>query len=254
MFYRLKFIFLAPLALACFNTFGQAPEQIFKEGEAAYRSGNFMLSIEKYENVLKDGVHSPEIYYDLGNTYFKLNQTGKAILFYERAALLSPNDEDVRHNLRVARAKITDDAEPTQSFILFRWFHSAKTLVPLNAWTYMALLFLWSSAIGIALWLTGSQRRLRKRGFISGMVFLGLSLFPFALAYAAYEAQKNSGAGIIIVSQTALKSAPDEAGKTTFTLHEGVKVSLLDKIGSWYKVKLANGDVGWTAESALEKI
>ena len=236
------------------DLFGQDATPLFEAGSKAYRVGNYGEAVAQYESILKMGLQSLEVYYNLGNSYYQLGQNGKAILNYERAAILAPRDEDVLFNLQLARQKLTDELERVDDFFLSRWIRWVRGCFSTKTWSFIALMFLWLSAAGWVVWLVGSERTLKKRGFIGGVVCLILSILPFALASGSAGLEKDSHAAIVVVPETAIKNAPDDAGKTENTLHEGFKVELMDKIGNWYKVKLPNGEQGWANVSALEKI
>ena len=89
----------------------KSADELWTEAERAYREGEFAEAVVAYEAIIAQGMESAELYYNLGNAYFKQNNLGRSILFYNRAQLLNPSDEDVRHNLMYARTKTKDNIQ-----------------------------------------------------------------------------------------------------------------------------------------------
>jgi tetratricopeptide (TPR) repeat protein len=225
----------------------------FQEANSDYKSGNFAVASQKYEDILKQGIASQELYYNLGNAYFKQNQLGKSVLNYERALLYGAN-EDISYNLSIARDKVKNEPEQIQPFFLRRWWDGLRRITSVDTWSVLSILLLWTGIAGFCFWLIATEREHKKRGFITGTVLLPLSLIAFLAArsnrYTLCE-RKNA---VVMIENTAVRSAPDELGTTVETLGEGVKLTILDKIGSWYKVQLSNGEQGWLTLNQIEKI
>ncbi len=254
---RTQFYFFLTLFFFGFNTektTASDAEKLFQNANQAYQAGNFTLAVEQYETILKGGkLFSTELYYNLGNGYFRLNQTGRAILNYERAARLSPTDADIQTNLAVARGRVTDDIEAVSEVFFVKWYRLLRGLLTADAWSVFALFFLWLGGGGFAVWLLGKQRMWKKRGFIVGCVALPLSFLIFLIANNAVKLSEATF-GIVMSKETAFRNAPNENAPVTSTLHEGIKVEIEDKIGDLTKVKLANGEEGWVAATDIEKI
>jgi tetratricopeptide (TPR) repeat protein len=225
----------------------------FQEANNDYKNGNFAQATQKYEALLKQNKVSPELYYNLGNAYFKQNQLGKSILNYERALLYGAN-ADVAYNLNLVRDKVQNEPEQIQAFFLRRWWDGLRRFMSVDAWSVWSLLFLWAGIAGGCLWLLAVAREQKKGGFIAGTVLLPLSLIAFLAARSNRAALTDSKSAVVMVENSIVRSAPDELGSTIETLGEGVKVIILDKIGSWYKVQLSNGEQGWLTLNLIEKI
>ncbi len=228
--------------------------EIFNEGNAFYAQKKYTEASEKYFTLLANGLESAEIYYNIGNCFFHRQNWGKAILNYERALILAPNDKNILNNLQIANDKTVDEIEKIPTFFLTRWWRNIYQLTHSGIWSILGILLLWGGIGGLVMWLLGKERKQRKQGFLAGTVAILLSLFVFALAYSSYQMQKNSGSAIIMSKETSLKTLPDEISTEILPLHEGTKVEITEKITSWYKVRLENGEVGWIIESALEEI
>ena len=245
------FSFLLPLII-----FANDTAKIFQEANELYKSNQFSTAIEKYESIETQGFRSPELYYNLGNAYFKINKLGKAILNYERALIHSnaKNRDDIIYNLELARKKLPDDIESLPQFFLKRWKNNLNQLATSKSWSIVALLFFWLGIGGLVVWLKGKNRLQKKIGFISGLATLMFSTLIFLMAIDGANEERNGSSAVIMSSEVNLRSAPDEVSNSIFLLHEGASVELLDQIGEWYKVKLPNGEQGWLPMKVLEKV
>ena len=231
-------------------------EKLFQEANELYQSNAFTEAIEKYKSIEAMDYRSPELYYNLGNAYYKIDKPGKAILYYERALLIATSDnrDDIKHNLDLARKNLPDDIEILPPFFLKRWKSNLHHLASTESWSILGLLFFWLGVGGLLVWLSGKSRLQKKIGFVAGLVLIMFSTLPFYIAMDSSKIEKSSGLAVIMSDEVNLRSAPDEVSNSIFLLHEGTSVELLDQIGEWYKVKLLNGEQGWLPMNVLEKV
>ncbi len=227
---------------------------MFIKANELYSAEDYTAAIEAYNNILETGHESAALHYNLGNAYYKFNQLGEAILHYEKAALLSPYDEDIQFNLKIARQHTIDNISEIKPFFLARWWAGLRDSFSSNTWCIIGVSLFWIGIGGLIFWLIGQTRTLKKQGFLAGISAVVLSLFILTIAWQKSEIESDSGFAIIFKEQVALKNAPDNASGDILTLHEGTKVELLDKIGEWYKVRLMNGEQGWMEVDVVEKI
>lgn len=251
---------LIPL-IFCFTLFfiqtsvAQSEEQsTFQSANEAFSNKNYDQAIQLYESILDQDLQSSELYFNLGNCFFQKKEWGKTILNYERALIIAPNDTAILQNLALAKSETIDEIAILPNFFLARWWTQIRNLTHSGIWSILGILLFWLGIGGIILWILGKERTQRKRGFLGGIITLGLSLVIFALTYDRYQIQQKSGSAIIMSKETTLKSLPDEISNDILPLHEGTKVKITEKITSWYKVRLDNGEVGWIIESAIEEI
>lgn len=242
--------------LVCFLVAIKAanPATELNRANQAYQSGNFLQAIEQYEHLLQQGYRSEALYYNLGNSYYRVNKLGLAVLNYERARLLDPTDADTKHNLQVVRNRLQDKIEPLPEFFLSKWWNGLRSQLSTNIWSAVALTLLWLGIAGLSVWLLGKVRFYKKWGFIAGIGLLLLSLLGFALANSRKQAIQNSGRAVILQPEIPLQSAPDPKSKIVLPLHEGTTIHFLDKIGDWHKVMLENGEQGWLPKGGFERI
>ena len=244
-------IFLLPAI-----TFANDVTKVFQEANELYKANEFTTAIEKYESIENQGYRSPELYYNLGNAYYKIHKPGKAILNYERALSITTAESrsDITYNLELARKSLPDEIEILPPFFLKRWKRNLNQLASPKSWSIVALIFFWLGIGGFVVWLKGKSRDQKKLGFLGGLGFLIFSALIFLIAIDSSKTEKNSGLAVIMSNEVDLRSAPDEVSNSILILHEGTSVELLDQIGEWYKVKLFNGEQGWLPKKALEKV
>ena len=229
-------------------------EQVFKEAAQAYEQGQYSVAIEKYEAILKASVFSKELYYNLGNSYYRTQQTGKAVLNFERALRLDPFDKELKHNLHLSENRIVENIEPLTDFFLFRWVKTGMGQFSANSWAILTLFFLWLGIAGFILWLIGKKRLWKKRGFIIGLVFTPLSILLFFIAEKSNSDLAANRYGIILAKEAAFKANADVNAPTNFTLHEGIKVEILGSVLNFTRIQLPNSEEGWVESNTLEKI
>ena len=219
-----------------------------------YKRGNYPQAIADYKSLLKK-TPSAEVYYNLGNAYFRSDSIPQAILAYERAALINPGNSYIRFNLQFARGKTIDKvAEPDEMFFI-SWFRSAANLATVDGWATMVLISAALLGCCILLYFFSSRILVRKVGFSCAIAFA--ILFVLSNIFALY--QKNaltSKEGAIIMAPAAnLKKTPIRSGADEAVLHEGTRVDIADRsIKGWLGVKLADGREGWIEENTVEEI
>ncbi|MEZ4933698.1 MAG: tetratricopeptide repeat protein [Saprospiraceae bacterium] len=252
---RMKKFFATALlyfGLLATNFAGQA-EELFKQANEAYLADDISNAILLYEQVAGLGFESFELEFNLGNAYFRQKKIGEAVLHYERALVLSPEQEDAVHNLSIATASV-EKREQLPDFFLTDWWKKTRMTFGSGVWGGLALLLWWLGFGGLSLWKLGKNREQRKWGFYIGLVAILLSILPFALAWSRMSFEKNSKEAVVLLDDAVLKSAPDHAGSELFKLVEGEKVKLLDHLGGYWQVRLSNGEKGWVADGEVEEI
>ena len=224
------------------------------DADSAYVHERYQQAAQLYEQLLKKGV-SPDLYYNLGNSYYRMDNFTKAVLNYERALLLSPGDKDIRFNLQMARSKTIDKIVPESEMFFVTWYRSLVNLQSVDAWAQMALIAL-AIAIVLALaYLFGNAVWLRKIGFFGGLLFVVLFLASNLFAWQQKRAIMNRTGAVIIHSAVTVKSTPSKNGTDLFILHEGTKVNITDgSMRNWKKVRVADGKEGWLETNQMEII
>ncbi len=220
----------------------------------AFIEKDYEAAVKGYEQVLALGHSSDVLFYNLGNAYFRLDKMGMAILNYERALKLNPELDDAAFNLKLANLRISDRVTPATEFILVSWYKSFVHGRSASGWGMWALAAVWLALVLGAIYLLSRMLWLRRLCFGVMALLLVSSIVLIVFARMQYQYQLSSDQGIIIVTNTYVKAAPDENSTDLFILREGTKVTLLETENGWQKVKLpddAGDKVGWVAGEML---
>ena len=229
-------------------------DKLLAEANKAYQAEKYQEAINLYENILVKGKHSASLYYNLGNSFYRNNQLGKAILYYEKAKLYAPLNKDIEHNLLIAKNRTFDNIVPVQPFFLSAWWKNIYQLLSPMFWAILGILALFGTVAGIALWLLFTDRKRKQQGFYGAIGAIILAILFLSLGNSYHSARINSNKAVITIKQTDFKNGADELSNTISTLHEGVIIQLIENINNWQKVRLENGEVGWLQMDTFEKI
>lgn len=230
------------------------PDELLQQANQAYINETFHEAIEIYEQIMEMQWESAALYYNLGNAYYQTGQTGKAILNYERARRLSPNDDAILHNLRVVRSRITDKMEPVPQLFFIDWRDQFVQLQTTDGWARTIVILIILLSVFVALFFIMKTKTYKK---ITLTLFLVIGLLLVASFYAAnrqYYLNHVRQEAIVMSPRATAKSAPSERAIDLFVIYEGTKVFLTSDVMDWYEVRLPNGNVGWIKKSALEVI
>jgi len=233
----------------------QKVDPLIDSAKNAYAEQNYEKAVGFYEKVLDKGLESPELYYNLGNAYYKQHDLASAILNYERAKKLAPNDEDIQYNLELARKQITDKIEPIPDFFLLRWAENALNLFSSNAWALVSLIMFVAFLVLFSVYMYTGKLGVKKSSFWMGIIALIISIASFSFSYQQKQDVVNSGKAIVFSPKVTVKSSPSASGTELFVIHRGVKVYIVDdEIKGWYEVRLADGNKGWLKRKTVEPI
>ncbi|MDR2885577.1 MAG: tetratricopeptide repeat protein [Rikenellaceae bacterium] len=220
----------------------------------AYINTDYREAIAIYDSILLTGQESQRLYYNLGNACFKDQQTGRAILYYNKALRMAPTDADTRYNLAVANSYVKDKIEQVPTFFVERWIAAAAVALSGNTWTWVSIALLVLALSGVVMYLLPGRMGRRKAGFWAGVscavLFIGATLF----AVHARSESLHPTEGIVMSSAVAVKSSPDRASTDLFVIHEGTKVRVVGNLQGWIEVTLADGKKGWIEATAIEMI
>jgi tetratricopeptide (TPR) repeat protein len=226
----------------------------FSGANDEYRAGKYREAAGMYEQILANGYESAALYYNLGNAYYKMENVPAAILNYERAKRLAPDDEDILYNLRIANLRVIDKIEPVPRLFFITWLDALLNLASSGGWAAIGIAALWLAVLFLVFIRLLPARKFRKAPVAAAVMALCLALSGFSAA-AVQSGRENPGsAGIVFEQSVPVKSAPDNRSTDLFVVHEGIRVELLDTVGEWRKIRLADGKVGWIEVSALKVI
>ncbi len=241
------------LAMICFG--GSSAKAVTKNNaDTEYQKGNYQQAIRDYEEILKNG-ESAEIYFNLGNAYYRTDNITKAVLNYERARLLSPGDDDINFNLQFARSKTIDKITPESEMFFVTWYKSLVNFTSVDNWAKTGILCIVMALLLVLLYLFGPQLMLRKIGFFGGLAFFVIFLLSNLFAFQQKQALDNRTGAIIISPSVNIKKTPAKNSADQFVLHEGTRVDIIDKgMTDWRCIRVGDGREGWIETKAIEEI
>lgn len=224
------------------------------EGDSAYIHNDFASAIQIYENLLKKG-EAAEVYYNLGNSYYKADDIAKAILNYERALLLQPGNADIRANLEIARSKTIDKVVSVPEIFFVAWIKFLINSLSVDTWAKLGIMFFILLLVSFSLFFFSKQIVWKKTGFITGSIFLVFVIVSNVFASEQKNELMNRNQAIILSPSVTVRSTPSESGTSLFILHEGHKVEIKDNsMREWKEIRLEDGKVGWVPTSTIEII
>lgn len=226
----------------------------FDTANSYYSKEDYKAAIKEYETILASDQESAELYYNLGNAYFKTNNLGYSILNYERAKKLKPDDEDIITNLKLAEQKTEDKIEAAPQLFLSQWENGLSDLMTEKEWSELLIVSIILGLALIVIYILSANKILKQLGFFGGITLMIFSVFTFFMAKNKFNSAVNNSSAIIVASSVEVTGSPSEKGTILFLLHEGSKVKIMDQENDWTEVKIANGNVGWIKNSKLEKI
>lgn len=238
----------------CSSASNEQEFKLIEQGNQAYNQGLFDQAIANYEKVIQSGYSSSELYFNLGNAYFKINDIANAILFYERAKRLDPGNESIEFNLGLANSRTVDKIEQVPDLFLIKWWKSIIYTTSLDNWARISIVTFVLSLILIGIFLLSSIIFVRKICFYTGIVVFLLTVFSVFVSYQKYQYMQTSNEAIVFDPTVVMKSSPSEKGVDLFIVHEGTKIFIIDQVGDWYEAKIANGSVGWLKTDTFKKI
>lgn len=248
-----RVIFLLLISI-CSLTLLADNKQLSLEAEQMYKEGKYQEALTLYEQILNSGRESSHLYHNLGNCYYKLGENTQAILNYERALLLSPSDQSTQYNLKMAQRAIVDKINVLPEFFLIRWYHNIENAFSVDQWGYISTaLFLLFLVMG-GMFLYSPSRGFKKLGFIGGFLVLFIMLWTIYVAHNQENKLINRDYAIVVTPSVVVRGAPDNSGTELFVIHEGLKVKIIEQLGEWYNIQLADGNEGWLEKQDLAKI
>ena len=226
---------------------------MWNDGNEKYTQGQFPEALNNFVKIEEAGYTSEALLYNIGNTYFKLKENGKAILYYERVLKLNPSNADAASNLALAKEYSLDKIEGVPEFILATWIKNINYSLSSDMWSYISLFLFAAVAVFLLGFKFAYTSRLRKFSFFLGMVALLFGIFSAFFAWGQRHNANLKDSAIVMKLVSTVKSSPDTSGKTLFILHEGTKVKLLEELGGWMRIELADGRQGWLISIDIEK-
>lgn len=248
-----RFIFILGLIIWSFS-YGQNPTELFSKANDFYKNGQYTKAIELYLNIEKSGLESDDLFFNLGNSYYKLNKVAPSVYYYEKALKINPMHQDAANNLVFAKRMTIDIIEDLPKTLLQRFSANVIQILTYNTWAILAVSTSFLAAVLFLLYYFSRSSK-RKIFYFNTTIFaVFLMAVTVIFAYSNYKTTQQSRSAIIFSSKSEIKNSPSLDGETVFELHEGTKVTVLDALASWKKIKLADGKIGWVNMADIKEI
>jgi tetratricopeptide (TPR) repeat protein len=227
---------------------------LFEKASKAYTQKHYKEASDTYLKIISSGYEAPEVYFNLGNAFYKQNDYPSAIYYFEKANRFNPGDEATIFNLKLANTKIIDKTDDIPAFFLARWWRALYNTFSFDTWAIIGIVCFIAFLLSISFYLFSLSVKYRKLSFwIASALFL-ITILVFLFAQIQYNNAMNKNEAIIFTPALTAKSSPDASSTDLFVIHEGTKVRVTDKIGDWYEIKINSGSVGWVKKSNLKII
>ena len=242
------------LRLICLVGFSQTNSS-FEQANELYNSGYYKEAIEQYSSILDSNLHSAELYYNLANCHYKLNEIAPSIFYYEKALQLAPNDTDVLNNLSFAQKMTIDAIQEIPENGFSKLFNKTINSLSLDDWAIscVGLVFLFV-LLFLSYYLSSSEAK-KRLFFVSSSLVLILLVSSLGLLFKKDNIEASLRPAIVFAKETEVKAEPNLRAETSFTLHEGTKVQIIEDYNlDWSKIKLRNGETGWVTKAVLRNL
>ena len=243
------------ILLFAFNSIlAQNNQELFESANAMYKNGQYQEAVKAYEDIIAGNEISSELFYNLGNSYYKLNKVAPAIFNYEKALQLDPSNEDANNNLIYAKRLTIDRIEELPKSVFQRFSSSYLQKMHYNNWGALTIVFAFL-AVGLFLLFYFSLSPFKKRLlFTLSMLSVLFLITSFSIAFHLYRKEKNTKEAIVFSEQVSVQTEPTNNANEAFVIHEGTKVFVLDAVDDWNKIKLADGKIGWLKNASIKEL
>jgi len=229
-------------------------DTIFEQGNTLYNEGKYAEAIDNYVAILETENHSAELYFNLANAHYKLNNIAPSIYFYEKALQLSPNDNEIKNNMAFAKNMTIDAIDVIPETGISKLIKNTTNMMSFDAWAKTSVIFVLCFVLLFLIYYfaySTINKRLAFIGSISSLVLLCLSL---SFTFHKFNIDKKNKPAIVFAQESKIKSEPNSRSEESFRLHEGTKVQVLDTINNWKKIKLADGKTGWVSSNDIKML
>ncbi|MBO7101306.1 MAG: tetratricopeptide repeat protein [Bacteroidales bacterium] len=236
------------------TSFVHLQETTAREADEAYRQGDYASAIEQYEAVLAKQCTSADLYYNLGNAYYRTGQMGLSILNYSRALRLKPTMSDAKENLALAQSHTVDRITVLPKFFLVRWIDTLCTVISPAAWRLIVLILLALVGVSFVAFRLGSLLSVRKAGLVVGIVLAFILLLSVLFMLRSTHHYNARSEAVVMAQSLTVKGSPEAQSVDKLILHEGTTVTISDSLAGWYKITIADGTTGWCTTEDIERI
>ncbi len=229
----------------------QDPAALMKQGNEAFKNADYTQAASSYEAILNAGYENADLYYNLGNAYYRLEEFGQAVLNYERALRLKPNFRDARQNLELVQSKTEDQITPLPEFFLAKWAKSFIGWFSPAGWRVVLLIILALLGALLVFFFLCNDYRWRKNSLIGSILATCLLLIAIAAAIASSASFNHHDKAVVTEPMIVVKGSPETSSIDKLVLHEGTELDIEETLGDWHKVRIADGNTGWVQSDEI---
>lgn len=242
------------LAFSFVHMYADEKGELWAKANDAYSMGQYETALADYRQIEDAGYESYKLYYNMGNAYYKTDNMGKAILYYEKALKLNPAGKDAMNNLQIAKLRTLDKIDVLPEFIIGTWVKDIRNMMSSNGWGYTAVGLLVLVCVLLLLFKFAPTTGGRKLSFVLACVAFLFFIFSLMFAINLRVKANSDDFAVVMVPVSNVKSAPNSTGNNLFILHEGSKVEILEQAGKWCRIEISDGRQGWLESDDVEVI
>ncbi|TXE12844.1 tetratricopeptide repeat protein [Seonamhaeicola algicola] len=240
----MKYIIYILIAFSSFGINAQN-QDLFAQGNALYNKEKYAEAIDKYMAVLNTKKHSADLYFNLANAHYKLNNIAPSIYYYEKALMLNPNDADIQNNIAFAKNMTIDAIDVVPDAGFSKLVKSTTNTFTFDAWATAAVVLVFCFVVLFLVYYFSFSTVIKRLTFISSIIALTGAFITLAFAFHKFNIDKKNNPAIVFVQEAKIKTDPNLRSEEAFRLHEGTKVQVIDNYNNWKKIELADGKTGW---------
>ncbi len=229
-------------------------DSLMVKANKLYQNKNYDEAIKVYKTIINNGYVGSSLYYNLGNAYFRENKLGYAILDYEKALKLTPDDDDIKYNLKIANARTIDKIQEVPQLFIVKWWNILVAALSISGWLTIVLFFYILLLVSIGFFVLVKNFNIQREAFIAGVISFTALIIVTIILIARVNLETSSNYGILLNQSQVVKASPDRQSKDAFVIHEGIKFKIEDELNNWTEIKLSDGKVGWIPKSSFGKI
>lgn len=236
-----------------FITFGFSQNnESFEKANALYNDGKYAEAIDTYESILDSKIHSSELYFNLGNANYKLNNIGPSIYYYEKALMLNPNDKEIQNNLAFAQNMTIDAIDTVPKVGFSRIVNNIVNTFNTDTWAKISVSGVILFVLLFLMYHFSYSTSKKRIAFVTSILSLVIACFSIAMAFQKEGLNNKDNPAIIFAQESRVKADPNQASEEVFRLHEGTKVQVVETYGEWKKIQLSDNSVGWVPFSDIK--
>jgi tetratricopeptide (TPR) repeat protein len=244
IFYTLVFCF-------SFNSVAQK-NTLFEQGNALYNEGKYAEAIERYKTILTSKKHSAEVYYNLANAHYKLNNVAPSIYYFEKALQLNPEDAEIINNIAFARNMTIDAIDTVPEVGFSRFIKKTINWLSFNNWSKLAVACVFLFVILFLTYYFAYTSNRKRIAFLTSILSLIVAFVSVVMAFQRYSIEASDNPAIVFSQESIVKTEPNLRSEEAFRLHEGTKIQVLEEVKSWKKIKIADGTIGWISSEDVK--